>query len=40
MEVIIKREEYGFVLCYMYDIVKFNDLLEIKVFNGKFYFNG
>lgn len=39
-EVIIKCEEFGVVFCYMYDVVNVGDMFLIKVFGGKFYFNG
>lgn len=36
----IKWEEFGVVFCYMYDVVEVGNMFLIKVFGGKFYFNG
>ena len=40
IEVTIKREEHGLVSRYFHDVVRLNDLLEVKAAQGKFYFNG
>ncbi len=40
IELTIKREQQGVVSRFLHDEVKLNDLLEVKIPSGNFYFNG